>query len=74
MREEEKTGTIAVDLDGTILDFDWDSWAEKRMGYFGNPMCRGITLLVWSLFEYLQETIMLDSLFHRQWFLDLALF
>ena len=37
MKEAEKTGTIAVDLDGTILDFDWDSWVNKRMGYFGNP-------------------------------------
>ena len=29
--------TIAVDLDGTILEMDWVQWAEKRMGYFGKP-------------------------------------
>jgi len=29
--------SIAVDLDGTILDFDWDSWASKQINYFGQP-------------------------------------
>ena len=37
MKEIGETKTIAIDLDGTILDFDWDSWVEKRMTYFGNP-------------------------------------
>lgn len=37
MKKTTEVKTVAIDLDGTILDFDWDAWVEKRMGYFGNP-------------------------------------
>lgn len=30
-------GVIAVDLDGTIFDFDLESWHEYGMAYFGEP-------------------------------------
>jgi len=26
---------VAVDLDGVILDFDWDKWVKHGMNYFG---------------------------------------
>ena len=26
---------VAVDLDGVIFDFDWDSWVKHGMDYFG---------------------------------------
>lgn len=29
--------TVAIDLDGVILDFDWDEWIESGMAYFGKP-------------------------------------
>ncbi len=29
--------SIAIDLDGTILEFDWDMWVKYRMNYFGKP-------------------------------------
>ena len=29
--------TLAVDLDGTILDIDLDRWQEHGMNYFGTP-------------------------------------
>lgn len=45
MKEQK---TVAVDLDGTILDFDWDSWVSKRMNYFGLPK-RGAILALKTL-------------------------
>ena len=29
--------SIAIDLDGTILEFDWEQWAMYQMNYFGKP-------------------------------------
>ena len=29
---------IAVDLDGVILNFNWDSWVRNDMRYFGTPI------------------------------------
>ena len=29
--------SIAIDLDGTILEMDWDMWVKHRMNYFGKP-------------------------------------
>ena len=37
MKKAGETKTVAIDLDGTILDFDWDSWVSKQMNYFGQP-------------------------------------
>ena len=48
MKEIDEVRSIAIDLDGTILDFDWDSWVSKRMNYFGQPKrgaIKALTLL-----------------------------
>jgi len=37
VKEMDIVKSIAVDLDGTILEMDWDQWVKKRMGYFGKP-------------------------------------
>lgn len=29
--------TIVVDLDGTILEFDWEKWQKHEHNYFGDP-------------------------------------
>ena len=35
---KEEGNVIAVDLDGTILEFDWKRWVKERMNYFGEPI------------------------------------
>ena len=32
------SNAIAVDLDGVILNFNWDSWVRNDMKYFGTPI------------------------------------
>ena len=39
------SGNIAVDLDGVLLNFNWNSWASKDMNYFGTPMKGGINAI-----------------------------
>lgn len=33
-----KSSNIAVDLDGVILNFNWNSWSSRDMDYFGVPI------------------------------------
>ena len=37
--------TVAIDLDGTILDFDLRRWLEEGMDYFGEPKENAIKAL-----------------------------
>ena len=37
MSETRKTRTVAVDLDDTILDFDWETWLDNPFSYYGPP-------------------------------------
>jgi len=43
--DKTSISTIAVDLDGTILDFDMHRWLEEGMDYFGEPKENAIKAL-----------------------------
>jgi len=40
-----KSGNIAIDLDGVILNFNWAAWERNDMNYFGAPMKGAIEAL-----------------------------
>jgi len=42
---EKKTSIIAVDLDGTILDFSWEKWVKYGVKYLGKPKAFAIPVL-----------------------------